>query len=418
MKRQRDDARRRGATLVLVTTIGVIIAILAVSMIELGYDARVLAARDVEKVDARCAADAGLVEAFYKMQCALVANWGDWDDAEDLPAGGTGTVDLSTTAQYSYQISVINSDLVYQIDSTGTYRMASKTVHALIGVGSYWDGIGLGEDLLAMNSAQFGLYPVGAPGGMNIRSNTIGANTMRFMNNARVAGDVYCGPGGDPLDVIETKDTITQTIAGEIGASSEKLIWPPVSVPEGLAVQSATPVTLNSSTTLPAGAQYAYYDDLKLGAGTVLTVSGATTIYVKGTLDLGQSGQIVLTPGATLNLYIGEALICGNSADIRGTSIGDRPTVQIYGLSGPAPTPTCTSIIIKTKSNVSVGVYAPEADVRIHNGNTTDEAFVGALIANSLQIDMGADFLFDTRFAHRDIDDILAQFVISRWWED
>jgi len=60
--------RRKGATLVLVTTIGVIVGILGMVMVQLGYHARMLAIRNVQRISSRCAADAGMVKAIFQMQ--------------------------------------------------------------------------------------------------------------------------------------------------------------------------------------------------------------------------------------------------------------------------------------------------------------------------------------------------------------
>jgi Tfp pilus assembly protein PilX len=416
MKAGRCKSSRRGATLVLVTTIGVIVGILAMSMIELGYHARTMAVRDVEKVKARCAADAGLAEAFERMHAKLVRAHQAHTTFDGAINPVTDATLPGTSATYSYQVNAAGGQ--YEIVSTGVCNGASKTVHAALGIESYTDGIGLAENLLAQNSATFGVLGTGGPG-IKIRSNTNLSNGMWFKNNVRVDGEVWCGPGGnDPYAVIQTVDTMEETVSDGIGQSSELMVWPPVTVPDGLA-SAPTASTLTTNTSIGPGG-FAYYGNLKVANGTTLTVTGSTTIYVEGTLDLDQSGQIVLEPGANLDLYIGGSVITGNSSLISGiSSVGPTPIVRIFGLSGPAPTPTCTSINIKTKSSVSVAVYAPEADVRIHNGNSSpDEAFVGALVAKSLTIDNGADFLFDTRFATVLIDDVLAQFVIDRWWED
>ena len=169
MNRGMNDRRQRGATLVLVTTIGVIIAILSLSMIELGYSARIMAVRDVEKVSARCAADAGLAQAFMQMQEKLIRAHQDqalWTG----PIGpGSGTLP-GTNASYSYQLKTITGS--YEIVSTGTCGMATKTVHAVLDLDSYAEGIGVDTTVDAKNSTYFGIVGPGTTQDMKIRSNS------------------------------------------------------------------------------------------------------------------------------------------------------------------------------------------------------------------------------------------------------
>ncbi len=163
MKRRMHDRRRRGATLVLVTTIGVIIGILSLSMVELGYHARILAARDVEKVSARCAADAGLAQAFMQMQEKLIRAHQDlvlWTG----PIGpGSGTLE-GTNASYSYLVNTVAGH--YEIISTGACGMASKTVTGVLDLDSYAEGVGVDKTLDAKNSTYFGITGPGTRPGL------------------------------------------------------------------------------------------------------------------------------------------------------------------------------------------------------------------------------------------------------------
>ncbi len=406
MKCARDDRRRRGTTLVLVTTIGVIIGILGVSMIQLGYSARVTAVRDVEKVDARCAADAGLAEALTRMQERLIRVHDDQTPWPGPIGPGSGTLP-GTITTYSYQVT---ANIGYhEIVSTGTCGTASRTVHAILKLDSYAEGIGVDTTVDAKNSTYFGIVGPGTIADMKIRSNSTDPDAMIFRTNVRVDGDVFCGPGGTPSQVVEVKQNVT--ITGQVGSSPDTMVWPPVPVPTNLVTNG--PV-LTGTMTLPQG-RYQYGGNLSIPNGSVISIERdlvhaepqPTVIYVPEIMTLGQGVEIIVKSGANLEVYIGQQLRSGNATGF-GNENTDARTLRIYGL------PTCDYIDLKTKSSTYACLYAPEADVDLYNSGD----FFGSITADSFEMKNSGNFYFDTKLKDVKIDDLLARFVIARWWED
>lgn len=404
--RRQGSTRNRGATLVLVTVIGVIMAVLGMSMIELGRHARITAVRDTEKVKARSAADAGVAEAFHRMQAKLLIAHNN-HDAWGGPIDAVANAALpGTNATYSYQVNAASG--CYEIVSTGTCAGMIRTIHAVVDLDSYADGVGVDKTLDAKNGTYFGAVGPGLQG-LKVRSNSVATDAMIFRTNVTVDGDVYCGPGGNTNTVIEVKNNVS--INGLVDSSTYTMVWPPVTAPENLVAGPA----ITGAVSLPQGRyEYANLDLANTNPATVLRIApdptGAgqpTVIYVADTMTMGQGAEIIVETGAYFELYIGEALISGNSAGI-GNDVGNyAANLKIFGL------PTCNQIILKTKTDTYACVYAPSADLDLFNSGN----YYGSIVADSFEMKNSGNFYFDTRLKIVDIDDVLARFVITRWWE-
>jgi hypothetical protein len=396
---RRVRMRRKGATLVLVTTIGVIVGILGMAMVQLGYHARVLAIRNVQRISSRCAADAGMAEAIFKMQKKLIDE-GTWDGSNLPSASNVAPLD-GDIPRFSYTItgSVGN----YLITSTGTCGLPPmpRTVYSRLQVGSYWEGIGVKETVDIKLGTSFGIVGPGVPADMVIRSNSTEADAMKFKAFVTVPGDILCGPGGNPEVVIDLK--ATTTVLGEIYAAKEELIFPPVAPPGNM-----TPMgSLTAGATTISGGRF-QYDVIDLPNNGILTITGPTVLYVTGKMTLGQSAEVIVAAGGSLELYLGTALEDKNSTGFSNLNGDDASTLKIYGL------PTCTWIDLKAKSTLAAAVYAPEADIDLYNAGD----FIGAITSNSFDMKNSGNFYFDTRLLDLDIDDPAAVFVVGRWWEN
>lgn len=397
----RQTLRNRGVTLVLITTIGAIVSILGLAMIHLGYHSRMLAARNVQSVTARCAADAGMADAIFQMHKKIVDEL-NWDDSTIPTASNVALA--GANSDYSYSISGTWST-GYQIDATGTSGPLTRTTHTTILVGSYWEGIGVEEHVEVLLGATLGAVGPYADQGMEVRSNSTAANDMVFKAFVTVPGDVVCGPGSDPNVVIDTKNSTI--IEGECYAATETLLFPDVQAPVGLPVKPAIALGTNGMKVLTGASDSGEYPFIDLGQGATLQITGDVTLYVTGPMVLGQASEVVIADSGSLTVYLGTRLEDKNSVGFSNQTY-DATKLKIYGL------PTCTDIDLKAMSRLDAAVYAPEARVDIYNSGD----FYGAVTAHDLYLKNSGNFYFDTRLMYVNIDDPAAVFVIGRWWEN
>jgi len=394
VKRQRKG-NRRGSTLVLVTTIGVIVAILGMSMIQLGFHSRVMAVRNVESIKARAAADAGMVEAIFLMQKKLIDE-PIWDNSTLPAATDVAANPDDTGCTFSYTVDPNGSG--WDVTSTGTCSNQSRTMHARLSVGSYWEGIGVEHEVDVKLGTTFGVIN-GVGADMVIRSNSTATDALKFKAFVTVPGDVLCGPGGNPETVIDVK--ATTVIEGESYAATETIIFPPATVPAGTYQAMGT---MTTTTTLAGG--YYRYDTINLGNSQILRITGPTVLHVIGTTTLNNAAEAIVAPGGSLEIYLGGDLVNQNSVGFSNET-GVATNLKVYGLPG------CTQMDLKAKTDLYAAVYAPSATVNLYNSGD----FYGSLTAESFYMKNSGDFYFDATLATTNIDDAAAVFVVDRWWE-
>jgi hypothetical protein len=394
MKRQ-ATVNPRGVVLVLVTVIGAIAGILALSMLGLGYEARILSVRNVEGMSARAAADAGLADAVFWMQKKLIRepHW----DATAFPRT-IGPVALAgASGSYSYTITKLADGYHrYQIDSTGVTAGQTKAVHTILYVGSLWKGVGVERGFTANVNVQFG-------GDIEIRTNSASSADGQITLKAGVVvpGDVVIGPGGNVDNVLNIKaSTIT---SGETPTAEDELVFPPVSAP----TPALGMLAMTTSTTVSTGGTYRYPSITLPNSGKLIITAPNVKLYVSGDMTLKNAAEVVVQAGASLELYLGGNLVNQNSVGFSNNA-NDPGALKIYGL------PTCTSIDLKAKSDLYAALYAPNAAVNLYNSGS----FYGAVCSKSFEIKNSGNFYYDNRVKAVLIDDIAAVFETERWWED
>ncbi len=405
--------RQQGAILALMVVIGVIVAIVGMAMIQLGYHARKTAVRNVQTLSARCAADAGLAEALYKMQQTLVSV-GSWTSP---PPSITTNVPLpASPALYRYTITG-GPTTGFQIDATGTCGPMFRMTHAKAKVGSYWKGIGVEKTVVVDNKPVFQVYdPIGSGDTLEIRSNSTDRDTMIFKAVVTVPGDVVAGPGVPESampDVINTKDKTV--IMGECYSAPQTLVFPPVSAPfppdyleEEIKTTTSMPLPPLTTTGVhqyPA-IQMPNSGILQINA-PVADINFPVVVYVQGDMGMNTASQVVVEPGSAVAVYLGGNLTNNNSVGFINNT-NDPRRLKIYGL------PTCLSIDLKNSSEMFAAIYAPSADITMFNS----AGFSGAITGKSLTLKESGIFQFDTRLQEVNINDPAAMFVIDRWWEN
>jgi len=396
----------RGTTLVAVTAIGVAVSCLGMTMIELGYHSRILAVRNVQDISARCAADAGMADAIFMMNKKLI----------DEPVWDNGTLPSRTdialpNSLSKFTYSVTGSQATgFEIVSTGTCGTAQKSVHVLLNVGSYLQGVGVKETADIFRGATLGTDPPGSPIGMIVRTNSIATDALKFKAFVTVPGDVLCGPGGITADVVDTK--ATTVIKGSTYAAAEKLEFPLPVPPSGLPAGPNMPTTVGESVTLTPGAYQ--YAGITLPNSSQLKISGDTVIYVVGPIIFNKDAQLIVESTGSLKLYLGTSLEDKNATGISGifNNTNSSNNLRIYGCAGSEDAPM--DIDLKAKSTLYAAIYAPNADIDLFNSGD----FHGAIVGYSFEMKNSGNLYYDTSLATALIDSPEACFIVGHWWED
>jgi hypothetical protein len=387
-------ARRRGSVLVLVAAIAGIVIVLGVGLLQIGYQSRLRAVHTASALAARCAADAGIAHARLQMNNRLAAEQ-PWDNGT-LPSA-TDVALAGSDAQFSY--TVTGAAPSFLITATGFAGRVQRQAYARLGVGSAWDGIGVKETVDLKHGCIFAAIPPENIHDLTIRTNSINPAAILLKSGVTVPGDVVCGPGGDPDVVISGKSS--SVIQGQTYAADELMQFPPVMEP---AWPTKNMGNLNKSETIK---ESGVYSSITIPNGGTVDVEGPITLYVKGNLTLNNGSSLVVPAGSSLTLYLKGNLEDKNSAGIgNGTNLAS--SLKIYGL------PTCTDITIKAKASLCCALYAPNADVVLHNSGD----FCGAIVGESFEMKNSGKFIFDTRLAASGIDDPQTVFDLVRWWED
>jgi hypothetical protein len=116
--------------------------------------------------------------------------------------------------------------------------------------------------------------------------------------------------------------------------------------------------------------------ELRMSSSTTMLVTGRTTLYVSGTIDIGGNAKIVVAPTGSLVLYVG-----GPVANMSGSGIVNQTYsalgFQYYGLPG--------NRVVTLVNDFTGVIYAPQADVTMSIGLSSFD-FIGAIVARTVTI--------------------------------
>ena len=138
---------------------------------------------------------------------------------------------------------------------------------------------------------------------------------------------------------------------------------------------------------------YLVNGNFSVGNNETLYVSGPTRLYVTGNFTMqGQNGSyITISPGATLQLYVGTTDGPSVSTTLLNVNnAGNASNFQYYGL------PNNTSVTWSGNATYTGTVYAPEAQFTLTgggNGNTSD--YQGSCIVSSVVMNGHFSFHYD-----------------------
>ncbi len=387
--------KQKGSILALVVTIMVMLLLTGLGLLRLGYHSRIMAARSSFEILAIEAADAGFVQAKLlmdkKLQEEIVWNNSDLPFATDVSLA-------NSDATYSYDVTGNASG--FTVTSTGTASNATRTVHGLLRVKSLWTGLSV-QNMLDIKSGTT-LMSDPADQYFAIRSNSIADASMVLKANTSIPGDIIIGPGGTIEDAVDMK--ATTEVSGMMFAAAEEIYYPPVVLPTNLTAATETAYTYVPGVALTGNHKFTSMD---IPIGGIQEVSSNCDIYVVGGTVLQNSAELVVTTGSTLELYIGGNFEGKNDSELQNDT-GDAENLKIFGLD------TCTSIIMKNSGDFYGAIYAPNADLVLHNGGSVQGSFVG----DNFEMKNSGTFIYDCDLGDVGIDDMAASFSVFRWWEE
>jgi hypothetical protein len=406
MNKQRKS-HQTGAALCLIAVALALLTLTGMALFNLSLQARISAIRTAQGIQARWAADAGLVKAVVEMNNKLSAK--TWSDAS-MPAV-TDEVLFQSNQSFSYQVDK-NPSGTYIVTSTGRAGPIIKRVYAIMEIKGLFDSAILVKDRISLmpNALVAGYNSEDATDtdfDLKIGTTSTSADRIPLGPGTVVEGDVFVGVGGDPTTVIGAGGTITGQKFPLLEEPDFPIITPP-SLPDTGTSLSATGATI---TLDPAGS--GTYTGINLsqagGYPGILEIQGGNVeLYITGNIDMGNGCEVIVRPGASLTLYVDGNIAADNSAGFNNQA-GNVKDFQLYATGTGEQ-----EFYLKAKSSIFGTIYAPDVEITLY----PSAEMRGAIVGESVTFKSGSTFYYDEALRNVSIDEAGARFIIKRWREN
>jgi hypothetical protein len=406
---------RKGMVLPLVVTLGIILAILGIGLLQLGFGSTLMSTITTAGISARAAADAGLTHAVYEMNRRFEFGV-TWDNSWLPHSSGKVSLDNADTA-FSYTIQgpvtdPISGDSYWEIVSTGKSSRQTKTVHARLKVTNLFDyALIVNEEIIlkadtlvdAYDSA-LGYDPTDPSPFFMIGTNSIEtppAGGITLNNGVVIQGDVLVGVGGNPEEIIVDHGATTgNRFALQTPFTFETIPVPDTGPSLGSINDPNTKIGATGITTL------AKYDNIDLPHDGILDIEGDVYLHITGDLTLGQGAEMRILPGSVAQIYLDGDLVGGNSNGINNMTLVPG-NLRLFGTGATAQKWT-----IQNAGAFYGGYYAPMADI-IFKANAD---LFGSVSGHSFDLRNTGNMHYDTRLSG--LLGFDTGFRIDRWWEE
>ncbi len=244
------------------------------------------------------------------------------------------------------------------------------------------------------------------------------AGVIRANGSVQLYGSVATGPTGTMNAIGGAKVGDTAWMAGgssgvQPGHSADDMnvYFPDVQVP--FTGGYSIPTVLSGLLSLIGGTNYTYslgsgtyqMSSLDMSSSKAMMITGDAILYVTGDVSLSGQAYIYIAPGASLNLYVGGSTSIGGKGVMNPSA--QAKSFKYFGL------PTNTSVKFSGNSTFAGVIYAPNADLTMSGGGSTDIDFVGASTTSTVTMSGGYKFHYDESLANTTD----AFYVASSWDE-
>ena len=386
-----------------------IILAVGVGLLSLGMNRRIYSIRNASDIAARCAADAGLTMALLELNNIIEAK--TWDQ-DTLPQATDASLD-SCDAVCSYEVTG-DIDSGYVITSVGESNIARRTVSATTVLKGVFDNaIYTRSDLVLKADTLLDGYnsldALDTSTNAHLATQSISDSTVVLNSGVVVNGDVRVGRGGNPDTVI--KD-LGAEIAGVTYSSPETEPLPEITAPASLDYMgSAIEASGDSVTITPddSGTYTAIALKSTNNPGVLEISGGDVVLHITGDIELGNSCEIIIEEGSSLDLYVDGDIHCRQDSGINTTTVDkEAKTFELY-----ATGENTQYFDLKAKSEWIGVVYAPNAEVILFAGGD----IYGAVVANTFELKAGGSYHYDRALKKVSAEDPGVRLVVDRWSE-
>jgi hypothetical protein len=230
------------------------------------------------------------------------------------------------------------------------------------------------------------------------KANADVASTEGFINvqSANVMGTLYTGPGGDAtIGSQGTVGDLTWVVTNKSTGiqpghyrNDFNMDFPDVLPPYQTAVQPASGTINGTNYAWVLGNGNYMYADSKgadFKTGDQILVVGRARVYVTGDFTMQGGANMILAPGASLELYVGGA----NTIIGAINNAGNCATFSYFGL------PSNTSVTLAGNDVFLGSVYAPAADLTMSGGGNNSLDYQGACAVKTIGMNGHFNFHFD-----------------------
>ena len=396
------QSKSQGSALVLAMLAVITLLITGHGILSLGLNSRIFTMRNSSEVVARCAADAGLTKAVFKMNKKLIAK--AWNDSI-LPQATNQTL-LGCDATFSYEVTG-NSSSGYTIRSVGKRGLAQKNVTATLQLKGLFDyAIFTAETLSLENNNTVNGYnsstgQTDLP--IQIGTKSIAPDSIKIGVGSTIDGNVVVGAGGDPATVVYNDGTIV----GLTYPASEEHVFPTITaptLPDMGTIDVPGTVTLSPADTGKYAAITSFGGILEIAGGDVV-------LHITGNIVMDGGSEIQIQPGSSLTIYADADISFVNGAGINNqTEICKNLTLYATSSEGEVK----QAFELKNNSEAFGAIYAPNADVILKNNAT----LYGSVTCNSLTVKNNGTFSYDMALRDVTVDDESVRFLVKRWSEN
>lgn len=400
-------SKRRGSALPLAVVAIIVLLAMGVGLLSLGFNSRTYSLRMASDIEARSAADAGLVMALFEMNEKLKVK--PWDDT-NLPQ--TFDVKLPYSDEVcSYRVTG-NLAGGYVIQSLGKSGNAVRGVQATIGLQSAFNHAILTKQTLTLKPGTIvdgynSLNPADTDISVDIGSQSNSGSSVILNAGSVINGDVFVAPGNNIDSAIK-----------DLGAkvSGDKFTSAPVPLPKVIApvLPGKGAISAKGSTVKITPANSGTYSGIDLkttGLPGILEVTdGDVVLHVTGNITLGQSCEIIVKKGSSLTIYTDGNISCANGSGINTENPPtEATTFQLYATGQDAQ-----YFDVKAKSQFTGVIYAPNSEVILY---AQGDAY-GSVVAKNFDYKAGGNFYYDKALQEMNtVEDDAVVFVVTRWHE-